>query len=96
MSEFKEIYVRGERRLQRELFRIFKPNAYYPYYLVGKHTIFPDGEELLTLDCECPETGIKSMPYCPDSHPRSAFVRGKSKSAFNKALAVINATASLN
>lgn len=96
MSEFKEIYIRGERCLQRELFRIFKPNVYRPYYLVGKHTIFPRGKELLTLDCECLEMGMKSMPYCPDSHPRFAFVKGKSKSAFNKALAVINTTASLN
>lgn len=82
--------------LERELFRIFKPNAYRPYYLVGKHTIFSNGKELLTLDCEDLETGLESMPYCPNSHPRFAFVRGKSKSAFNKALAVINATASLN
>ena len=96
MSEFKEIYVRGERRLQRELFRIFKHNAYGRYYLVGKHTISHNGKELLILACEDAETGFESMPYCPDSHPRFAFVRGKSKSAFNKALAVINATASLN
>ena len=81
---------------ERELFRIFKPNAHRPYYLVGKHTIFACGKELLTLDCEDVETGYKSMPFCPNSHPRFAFVRGKSKTAFNKALAVINATASLN
>ena len=81
---------------ERELFRIFKPNAYRPYYLVGKHTISLCGKELLTLDCEDAETGLKSMLFCPNSHPRFAFVRGKSKTAFNKALAVINATASLN
>ena len=96
MSGFKATDFRGERRLERELFRVFNPNTNRPYYLVGKHTILPCGKELLTLDCEDAETGIKSMPFCPNSHPRFAFVGGKSKTAFNKALAVINATASLN
>ena len=96
MFGFKETDFRGGRCFERELFRVLEPNADCPYYLVGKHTIFPCGKELLTLDCEDAETGIKTMPFCPNSHPRFAFVGGKSKTAFNKALAVINATASLN
>ena len=40
--------------------------------------------------------GFTRLPYCPPGYPCRIWVRGKSKSAFNKALDKANALASIN
>ena len=40
--------------------------------------------------------GFTRLPYCPAGYPCCIWVRGKSKTAFNKALANANALASIN
>ena len=37
-----------------------------------------------------------SIPYCPKGYPMCIFVKGKSKTAFNKALIKANNLASIN
>lgn len=37
-----------------------------------------------------------SIPYCPEGYPMCIFVKGKSKTAFNKALIKANNLASIN
>ena len=40
--------------------------------------------------------GFTRLPYCPPRYPCRIWIRGKSKNAFNKALALSNALASIN
>ena len=67
----------------------------------------PLGEGVLVarLDCGPNHTTITVMvegdgfirlPYCPTGYPCRIWIRDKSKSAFNKALALSNALASIN
>ena len=62
--------------------------------LVARLDCGPNHTTMITVMVE--GEGFTRLPYCPNGYPCRVWVRGKSKSAFNKALALSNALASIN
>ena len=62
--------------------------------LVARLDCGPNHGSMITVMVE--GDGFIRLPYCPTGYPCRIWIRGKSKSALNKALALSNALASIN
>ena len=62
--------------------------------LVARYEYGPNHTTMITVMVE--GDGFIRLPYCPTGYPCRIWVRGKSKTSFNKALALSNALASIN